>query len=46
MVDKSNINQQLAAYTKGENPDAVAGVFGRSSLYKMMGYFSLVGLLR
>ena len=28
------------------NPDAVAGDFGRHSLYKMLGYFSLVGLLR
>ncbi len=46
MVDKSNINQQLEVYTKGGNPDSVAGQFGRHSLYKMMGYFSLVGLLR
>lgn len=46
MVDKSNINQQLEAYTQGGNPDKVAGEFGRHSLYKMMGYFSLVGLLR
>ena len=46
MVDKSNINKQLEAYTTGGDPDAVAGEFGRHSLYKMMGYFSLVGLLR
>ena len=46
MLDKSNINQQLAVYAKGENPDSVAGEFGRVRLYKMMGYFSLVGLLR
>ncbi len=46
MVDKSNINQQLEVYTQGGNPDSVAGDFGRHSLYKMMGYFSLVGLLR
>lgn len=46
MVDKSNINAQLEAYSKGEDPDSVAGEFGRFSLYKMMGYFSLVGLLR
>jgi len=46
MLDKSNINQQLAVYAKGENPDNVAGEFGRVRLYKMMGYFSLVGLLR
>ena len=46
MVDKSNINQQLEVYTSGGNPDSVAGEFGRHPLYKMMGYFSLVGLLR
>jgi len=46
MLDKSNINQQLAVYAKGENPDTVAGEFGRVRLYKMMGYFSLIGLLR
>jgi translation initiation factor 3 subunit L len=46
MVDKSNINDQLEAYTSGGNPDSVAGEFGKHSLYKMMGYFSLVGLLR
>jgi len=46
LVDKSNINAQLEAYAKGENPDDVAGEFGRRPLYKMLGYFSLVGLLR
>lgn len=46
MVDKSNINKQLEEYTAGRSPDAVAGEFGRHSLYKFMGYFSLVGLLR
>lgn len=30
----------------GGNADSVAGVFGKHSLYKMLGYFSLVGLLR
>ncbi len=46
MVDKSKINEQLEVYSSGGNPDTVAGDFGRHSLYKMMGYFSLVGLLR
>jgi translation initiation factor 3 subunit L len=36
----------LEVYTTGGNPDTVAGDFGRQPLYKMMGYFSLVGLLR
>lgn len=46
LVDKSNINQQLEVYTSGGDPDSVAGEFGRRPLYKMLGYFSLVGLLR
>ena len=33
-------------YNNQGNPDSVAGDFGRHSLYKMLGYFSLVGLLR
>ncbi|XP_074647288.1 eukaryotic translation initiation factor 3 subunit L-like [Tubulanus polymorphus] len=46
LVDKSNINRQLEIYTSGGDPDSVAGEFGRHSLYKMLGYFSLIGLLR
>lgn len=46
LVDKSNINKQLEVYNSGGNPDQVAEDFGRHSLYKMLGYFSLVGLLR
>lgn len=36
----------LQVYATGGDPDSVAGEFGRHSLYKMLGYFSLVGLLR
>ncbi|XP_026486808.1 eukaryotic translation initiation factor 3 subunit L [Vanessa tameamea] len=46
LVDKSNIKRQLEVYVTGGDPDSVAGEFGRHSLYKMLGYFSLVGLLR
>lgn len=46
LVDKSKIKSQLEVYASGGDPDSVAGVFGRLSLYKMLGYFSLVGLLR
>ncbi|KAJ0178406.1 hypothetical protein K1T71_006229 [Dendrolimus kikuchii] len=35
-----------SVYAAGGDPDSVAGEFGRHSLYKMLGYFSLVGLLR
>ena len=46
LVDKSNIKTQLEVYASGGNPESVAGEFGRHSLYKMLGYYSLVGLLR
>ncbi|XP_073498920.1 eukaryotic translation initiation factor 3 subunit L-like [Phyllobates terribilis] len=45
LMDKSNINRQLEIYTSGGDPESVAGQYGRHSLYKMLGYFSLVGLL-
>ena len=37
---------QLEAYYAGEEPSSVAGEFGNHSLYKNLGYFSLIGLLR
>ncbi|KAL3877920.1 hypothetical protein ACJMK2_035561 [Sinanodonta woodiana] len=46
LVEKSSINRQLEVYTNGGDPDSVAGEFGQLSLYKMLGYFSLIGLLR
>ncbi|XP_060079974.1 eukaryotic translation initiation factor 3 subunit L-like isoform X1 [Ylistrum balloti] len=46
LVEKSSINRQLEVYTSGGDPDSVAGEFGQHSLYKMLGYFSLIGLLR
>lgn len=49
LVDKSKINEQLVAYNNGESQEKIleiAGPFGRSPLYKMLGYFSLIGLLR
>uniref|UniRef100_U5EXC6 Eukaryotic translation initiation factor 3 subunit L n=1 Tax=Corethrella appendiculata TaxID=1370023 RepID=U5EXC6_9DIPT len=46
LVTMSNIKQQLEVAAAGGNPDSVAGEFGRQSFYKMLGYFSLVGLLR
>ncbi|KAL8567654.1 Eukaryotic translation initiation factor 3 subunit L [Nucella lapillus] len=46
LVEKSNINRQLEIYASGGDPDSVSGEFGQNSLYKMLGYFSLVGLLR
>ncbi|XP_052759791.1 eukaryotic translation initiation factor 3 subunit L-like [Mya arenaria] len=46
LVEKSSINRQLEVYASGGDPDSVAGEFGQQSLYKMLGYFSLIGLLR
>jgi translation initiation factor 3 subunit L len=46
LVDRSNINKQLEVYNSQGNPDYVTGDFGCHSLYKMLGCFSLVGLLR
>ncbi|XP_022664137.1 eukaryotic translation initiation factor 3 subunit L-like [Varroa jacobsoni] len=46
LVQKSNINQQLEVFSKGGNPDEVAGEYGSRPLYKMLGYFSLIALLR
>jgi len=34
------------AYFNGENAESVAGDFGKNPLYKMLGYFSLIALLR
>jgi hypothetical protein len=36
----------MQAYFTGENAETVAGEFGKSPLYKMLGYFSLIALLR
>ncbi|XP_067671380.1 eukaryotic translation initiation factor 3 subunit L-like isoform X1 [Haliotis asinina] len=46
LVEKSNINRQLEVYISGGDAESVAGEFGQHSLYKMLGYFSLIGLLR
>lgn len=46
LVDKSNINSQLKDFNDGKDPNVKADIFGREPLYKMLGYFSLIGLLR
>lgn len=45
-INKSNIKLQLEVTASGGDPDSVAGEFGRHSLYKMLGYYSMIGLLR
>ncbi|GAA6004551.1 hypothetical protein JCM10207_000930 [Rhodosporidiobolus poonsookiae] len=46
LVQKSKIQDQLAAQQKGEDAEAVAGEYGSIPLYHHLGYFSLLGLLR
>lgn len=46
LIDKSNIVEQLRQINQGLDPVAVAGPFGEHNLYKMLGYFSLIGLCR
>ncbi|KAK0630561.1 eukaryotic translation initiation factor 3 subunit L [Bombardia bombarda] len=46
LIQKSQITEQLAAMKRNEEPMTVAGDYGSKNLYKMLGYFSIVGLLR
>jgi translation initiation factor 3 subunit L len=51
LIQKSHINEQLTAaqsHGGGRNDmiEAVAGDYGARPLYRMLGYFSLVGLVR
>jgi len=49
LVERSKINEQLKAYNEKKSMDEVytiGGVYGQHQLYKMLGYFSLIGLLR
>ncbi|KAK4956184.1 hypothetical protein LTR66_013344 [Elasticomyces elasticus] len=46
LIQRSQINEQLAAQNRGENPSDYAGEYGNRPLYKMLGYFSIIGLLR
>ncbi|MCJ1472722.1 hypothetical protein MMC13_001371 [Lambiella insularis] len=46
LIQRSQINEQLAAMKRNEDPMAVAGEYGSRNLYRMLGYFSIIGLLR
>ncbi|OLY80390.1 Eukaryotic translation initiation factor 3 subunit L [Smittium mucronatum] len=45
-VSKSNITKQLYVGVHGGDLIEAAGEYGSCQLYKMLGYFSLIGLLR
>lgn len=46
LIQKSRITEQLIATQQGQDTDEVAGEFGSKPLYRMLGYFSIIGLLR
>jgi translation initiation factor 3 subunit L len=46
LIQKSQIIEQLGAMKRNEDPMAVAGPYGSKNLYRMLGYFSIIGLLR
>ncbi|KAL0077982.1 RNA polymerase I-associated factor PAF67-domain-containing protein [Phycomyces blakesleeanus] len=45
-IQKSRINEQLLVSKNGGDMMEAAGEYGSRPLYKMLGYFSIVGLLR
>jgi translation initiation factor 3 subunit L len=46
LIQRSQISEQLAAMKRLEDPNQYAGEYGSRPLYKMLGYFSIIGLLR
>jgi len=46
LIQRSQMNEQLAAIKRNEDPNEVAGEYGSRPLYRMLGYFSIIGLLR
>ncbi|CAG8451033.1 5274_t:CDS:10 [Paraglomus occultum] len=46
LITKSRIMEQLVASKNGGDMTEAAGEYGSRPLYKMLGYFSIIGLLR
>ncbi|KAK0873902.1 hypothetical protein LTR87_011761 [Friedmanniomyces endolithicus] len=46
LIQRSQISEQLAARKRGDDPAMYAGDYGSRSLYQILGYFSVIGLLR
>lgn len=46
LIDKSNIIEQLKVVNAGGDPHEAGGEFGNHPLYRMLGYYSVIGLLR
>ncbi|KAF5366211.1 hypothetical protein D9758_005722 [Tetrapyrgos nigripes] len=49
LIQKSKINEYIVAQQEGKSPEEIAeivGEYGVLPLYRMLGYFSIIGLLR
>ncbi|OCH90225.1 eukaryotic translation initiation factor 3 subunit 6 [Obba rivulosa] len=49
LIQKSRINDYIVATQQGKSPEEIAeivGEYGTRPLYRMLGYFSIIGLLR
>jgi len=46
LIQRSQISEQLQARKRGEDGALYAGEYGNRPLYQMLGYFSIIGLLR
>ena len=46
LIQKSQMNEQLLAAKEGRDEIEVAGEYGSKPLYRTLGYFSIIGLLR
>ncbi|KAF8066796.1 eukaryotic translation initiation factor 3 subunit 6 [Lyophyllum atratum] len=49
LIQKSRVNDYITAQQEGKSPEEIAeivGEYGQRPLYRMLGYFSLIGLLR
>ncbi|KAI4162808.1 MAG: hypothetical protein LQ342_003525 [Letrouitia transgressa] len=46
LIQRSQITDQLEAMKRNEDPMSFAGEYGSRPLYRMLGYFSIIGLLR
>ncbi|KIM76905.1 hypothetical protein PILCRDRAFT_825908 [Piloderma croceum F 1598] len=49
LIQKSKINENIVALQEGKSPEEIAeivGEYGVRPLYRMLGYFSIIGLLR
>lgn len=49
LIQKSRINEYIIAQQEGKSPEEIAEIvdeYGQRPLYRMLGYFSIIGLLR